>query len=448
MTDKMDVNHSATATRASDASIEDYLAFERLLADISVRFANISGHEFDAEIKTTLKRLLDFLRFDRCTFTEFTANGWAKVVYSEAVEGVVPLSAGPYPTNLAWLVEQTRAGKIVALRSFDDIPPEAVNIAEYFRRRGLRAVLRLPVAAGGRIIGGLSFSAYRSTRDWPDELIARLKIVGDLVAQALTRTRAEEAHRASEARLRSAQEELARLSRLATMGEMAAIIAHEINQPLAAIAANSSSAQRWLSRAHPDLDEARSAMEYIARDVHRAGEVIKSTRAMFKLDNRKSAPVAVNDIISDVFMIVDDEIQELKIRVRSDLGENLPQVIGDRGQLLQVFVNLIKNAIDAMKPVTDRERILVVKSKILDQEIAQISIGDSGTGISPEDAERIFSPFFTTKSDGLGIGLSICRSIIDDHNGRMWVSPGSPHGTVINVALPGNPQLKPEPAIF
>lgn len=436
MTDKVHIDRIATTARTGDASIEEFLAFERMLADISVRFANIARHQFDAEIKTTLKKLLDFLKFDRCTFTEFTADGWAKVVYSEVVEGVAPLSPGPYPTNLAWLLEETRAGKIVALRSCDDIPPDAVDLAEYFRRSGLRAVLRLPVAASGQIIGGISFSAYRTTREWPDELIGRLKIVGDLIAQALTRIRSEEARRESEARLRSAQEELASMSRLAMMGEMAAIIAHEINQPLAAIAANSSSAQRWLFRARPDLDEVSAALKNIARDVDRAGEVVKSTRAMFRLDNRKSIPIVVNDLVNDVFMIVNDEIQELKINAQIDLCKNLPQVIGDRGQLLQVFVNLIKNAIDAMESVSDRERLLVIKAKSLDRKTVQISVEDSGTGIGPEDAERIFNPLYTTKSDGMGMGLSICRSIVEAHGGRLTAAPALPHGARFEIDLP------------
>ena len=192
-----------TERKHADASLDELLAFERLLAGLSVRFANISGDQVETEIRGALRQLLVFLGFDRCTFSEFTADGWVNVLCSVAVEGMEPYPCGPLTASFKWFVEQARAGKIVAVRTLDDLPPEAIGEAEHFRRSGLRSYLQIPVGVGGRIVGSISFSAVRSTQAWPDNLIARLKIAGEVIAQALIRKRSEEALQASEGRWRS-----------------------------------------------------------------------------------------------------------------------------------------------------------------------------------------------------------------------------------------------------
>ncbi len=232
------------------------------------------------------------------------------------------------------------------------------------------------------------------------------------------------------------QAELARADRLMTIGAMSASIAHEINQPLAAIVTNSNAGLRWLSNASPDLDEARAALKRIAKDGHRASEVIGSIRAMFKKEAQHKALYDVNDIVQEALTLVQGELKKQKVSVRTELSQALPPVLADRVQVQQVVLNLMNNAIDAMAPVTDRARVLRVRSNVHNGSGITLTVEDSGTGIDPKDAERIFDPFFTTKSNGTGLGLSICRSIIEAHGGRLSAGPAAPHGSVFEVVLP------------
>ena len=243
------------------------------------------------------------------------------------------------------------------------------------------------------------------------------------------------ARRAAEDALRAAQSELGRVARLTTVGAMAATIAHEINQPLAAIVANGGAGLRWLDRPDPNLEEARSAFGRVVKDGHRAAQIITSIRAMFKKDSGAKSPVAMNELVCDVVSTSLGELKSRQVSLSLQLLDNLPSVRADRVQLQQVLLNLLTNAIDSMASVTDRPHILCVRSENLEDYIL-ISVQDSGTGIAPEHAERMFDAFFTTKPNGIGLGLSICRSIVESHGGRLSVFPAHPHGSVFQVMLP------------
>jgi signal transduction histidine kinase len=223
------------------------------------------------------------------------------------------------------------------------------------------------------------------------------------------------------------QAELARADRLMTIGAMTASIAHEINQPLAAIVTNSNAGLRWLANASPDLDEARSALKRIAKDGHRASEVIGSIRAMFKKEAQHKALHDVNDIVQEVLSLVQGEIKKQKVAVRTELADDLPPVLADRVQVQQVVLNLMNNAIDAMAPIEDRVRVLRVRSASLNGSGVSVTVEDSGVGIDPKNAERIFDAFFTTKANGTGLGLAICRSIIEALGGRLSATPPRNH---------------------
>jgi PAS domain S-box-containing protein len=203
VTDGIYLEKAATPGRAAAASLEELLTFERLLADLSARFANVSSDLLETEIEGALRQLQDFLDFDRGNFGEFTADGWANILCSVAVDGVERYPPGPVPAHLSWYLGEVRADKIMRVRSLDDLPPEAIEQIEYRRRSGIRSSLGIPLRVGGHIVGLINFSAFRSTREWPDDLIARLKIVGEVMAQALVRKRSEAALRASEARWQS-----------------------------------------------------------------------------------------------------------------------------------------------------------------------------------------------------------------------------------------------------
>ena len=192
-----------TPSYASGASLEELLAFERLLSDLSVRFANVADDQVIAEIESALKRLLNFLGFDRSAFWEFVDEEKQYFLCSAAVEGVQPPLRGPIPADLSWFASELRAGRKIVIRSDRDIPPEAAAAAEYNRRAGIRSVLVIPLPVGGRVVAAIGFGAFRSTREWPAEFVARVTVIGEVMAQALVRKRSEAALRASEARWKS-----------------------------------------------------------------------------------------------------------------------------------------------------------------------------------------------------------------------------------------------------
>jgi PAS domain S-box-containing protein len=203
MMDEVWVEGATTIGCATEASLEELVTFERLLADLSARFANTSGDQLETEIESALKRLLEFLGFDRSNFGEFAADGQVTILCSVAKDGVERYPPGPAPAFLSWYNGQLRAGKIIHVRSLDDLPPEAIGETEYYRRSGIRSSVGIPLRVGGSIVGLINFAAFRSTRKWPDGLIARLKVVGEVMAVALARKRSEAALQASEERWRS-----------------------------------------------------------------------------------------------------------------------------------------------------------------------------------------------------------------------------------------------------
>ena len=232
------------------------------------------------------------------------------------------------------------------------------------------------------------------------------------------------------------QAELARASRLTTMGQMAASIAHEINQPLAGVVNNANAGLRWLNNSPPNIDEVRAALRRIVNDGERGSGIIESIRAMLKKDDRKRVKLDLNELIREVMRLSKGQFQKHGVSIRSELADNLPTVSADRVQLQQVILNLLMNAAEATASNSNQERLVCVRTEKHDSDWVRISVEDSGTGIKPEDEKRIFEAFFTTKTDGMGMGLSICRSIVQSHGGRITAARAMPRGSVFQVVLP------------
>jgi C4-dicarboxylate-specific signal transduction histidine kinase len=258
------------------------------------------------------------------------------------------------------------------------------------------------------------------------------------VTDITERKRVEEELYQKEVSLREAQIELAHVSRVTTMGELAASIAHEVNQPLAGIVTNGNASLRWLASEPPNLQEAREAIRRVIRDGNRAGEVISRMRALFKNASIAKEHVEVNETIQEVVTLTQNELRKNQVILRMELAPDLPSLMGDRVQLQQVIVNLILNGIEAMSTVGDRERSLIIStaSGEGDDEVL-VAVQDSGIGLDPKDLERIFDAFHTTKPGGLGMGLSISRSIVERHGGRLWAETNDGPGVTFRFSLQG-----------
>ena len=234
--------------------------------------------------------------------------------------------------------------------------------------------------------------------------------------------------------LNSLRSELAQTSRQTTIGAMTASIAHEIRQPLSGISANAGAAARWLKGPEPDLAEVEAALGRIVRDTHRVDEVISSVRSMFGNWPGEKALIDVNSLINEALVLTQSELQRQRTILKNNTPPNLPPVSANRVQLQQVLVNLIVNSVDAMDAVDGRERILTIDVEG-DGSIITIAVGDTGDGVKQEHLDKIFEPFYTTKRDGMGLGLSICRSIVKAHGGELWASRGNPFGTTFHMTL-------------
>jgi PAS domain S-box-containing protein len=543
-----------SAARLSHPSIEEHLEFEHLLFELSVRFANIPADRVVAEIEAGLMQLVKFLGFDRSAFWEFVDEEQQNFLCTIAVEGVEPPRRGPVPSDLAWFAKELRAGRTVVLRSDKDIPAEAAAAAEYNRRVGIRSVLVIPLPVDGRVVAAIGFGAFRSTREWPPEFMARVTVIGEVMAQALVRKRSEAALRASEARWRSifetstlaisvfdqdlrytatnpafqailgytadelrhltpldltvgedrsdadvrlaalregkidhyaverqyrrkdgtviwaqasvarasqsgpemfigtiiditeskraqesllaTQSELAHVSQLTIIGQMAASIAHEIKQPITSIVMGASAALRWLAKEPPNLKEVQACLELIAKNGDRAHHVIDGVRAMFLKDRQEREFLDVNQIIGETLEFVRADAQKKRIVLQSELSEGLRPVFGNRVQLQQVMLNLLSNAIEAIDGAANGVRQIRVTSTSFAPESVLITVADSGFGFAAKDANRIFEPFFTTKSQGMGMGLAICRSLVEAHYGKLTARPGAEGGAVFEITLP------------
>lgn len=278
--------------------------------------------------------------------------------------------------------------------------------------------------------------ALRSARDEleirVEERTAELKATNqELLRRIAEQRRAEEA-------LQVARTELARVARITTVGELTTSIAHEVNQPLAAVVANADACVAWLGHEKPNLDEARAAAERAVEGATRASGVIQRIRSLIHKSAPERTPVQLNLLIQETVQLVAGQASRTHVTITTDLQPDLPDVPGDRIQLQQVVLNLMMNGIEAMSAVTGRERGLLVRSRGDDSGCVIIAIEDSGVGISDEVRTRVFEPFFTTRTQGIGMGLAISRSIIESHGGRLWAEPRADNGSVFQFTLPGD----------
>jgi two-component system, LuxR family, sensor kinase FixL len=310
------------------------------------------------------------------------------------------------------------------LQTIFPVPLEEIT-AKLFRTGHWEGELVHRMRDGTRVIVASRWSVQRDERARP---VAILETSNDVTEPRQT----QEA-------LHQAQTELARVNRVMTLGVLTASIAHEINQPLSAILTNLNTCIRWLEDRTFDLAKARMAADRAVRDAERAADIVERIRALMTKTGFKKVEVDINGIVKEALVLVQSELLKRKVSVHADLLATLPPVIGDRVQLQQVIVNLVMNGIEAMESPIDGPKALAIKSRVQEADEVLVQVCDSGVGFNPQSIDRIFDAFVTTKTGGIGMGLAICRSIVEAHGGRIWASSNSPHGAIFQFTIPTKP---------
>ena len=301
-------------------------------------------------------------------------------------------------------------------------------VAEARKSLGLRTMLAVPMLGQERIIGIIYMARVR-VRPFTDK---EIELIMDFAAQAaiaLEITRRER-------RYRDVQMQMAHANRVATMGQLTASIAHELKQPLAAAVTNGDATLRWLGKYPPEIEEAKQSVERIIKDANRASDVLGRIHGLVKKASPRTDALNINDAILEVITLIHSEAVENGVTVQTELADHLPNVQGDRVQLQQVILNLTVNAIQAMSGLTEGIRELHIGTERAEEAGVRVAVRDSGPGLSAENLQRLFEPFYTTKPNGMGMGLSICRSIIEDHGGRLWATGLRPRGALFQLTIP------------
>ena len=429
--------------RRAQRILAERLRFETLLSQLSAELLTIPASSFDHAIERMLQRVVETLDFDRAALAE-NVDGRLRTRRTWTRPGIAPIPARlADPADFPWLTSRMTGGEVVRISRLDDLPEAAATDRQSLAARGIRALTALPLFADGAVVGALAFSRLRGEYAWPDELTARLQLLADVFANVLARKRANEAVQRSEEGRRQAEEEalrrrdeLAHAQRVSTLGELTASIAHEISQPLSAILTNAQATLRSLAAEEPKRAEIEEVLTDIAADTARASHTIHRLRALFRKQRAERIAVDIDATIEDILGLVRSEMVAKRIVASYARGAGQPTVLGDPIQLRQVFLNLVVNAGEAIAAMEDGAREIRITTSQPDTGQVAVAIRDSGAGVPPSELERIFEHFVTSKPQGLGLGLTISRSIVEAHDGRIWATRNEDRGLTLHVTLP------------
>lgn len=335
-----------------------------------------------------------------------------------------PVSEGAPSARMVKTRSPVHIADLAADQAYLQRVPGLVALVEQL---GVRSYLLVPMLKDDELVGGITIVRAR-VQPFTDKQIELVTAFAAQATIALEITRRER-------QLRQVQMELAHATRVVAMGHLTGSLAHELKQPLCAVAANADASSRWLMREPPQIENAKQSVECIIKDVDRASAVIDRVQSLMKKAAPRRDTININDAILEVMTVVHGEVVKNRIRVQTKLSDSLPRVRGDRTQLQQVMLNLIINAIQAMSGLTDSIRELRISTESTKEEV-RVAVRDTGPGLSADNLQLPFEPFFTTKPSGMGLGLSICRAIVEEHGGRLWASENEPQGALFQFALP------------
>ncbi len=551
--------------RRTRRELADRLRFETLLSELSARFITLPAGQVGRQIEAGLARIVEHLGLDRATLAELEVQrDVAQVTHSARAEGIEPIPSAVKLSAFPWMLSRLLAGQVVRFSRPEDLPAEGATDRPALAQLGTRSMAAIPLTVGGTVVGVLAFSTIRTEREWPDRLVPRLQLLGEVFGNALARQRAASAVRESE-ELRSAvlasldahvaaidrrgviiavnqawgqfaaehggelaavsvganyleicelgagrgdpnarwaleamrsvlaggdgsvpreymcrlpsgerwfsmavapfrrpeggavishvdvtrrrqaedearrqREELAHALRVATLGELAASLTHEVNQPLAAVLTNANAARRLLDGTQAERSEVPEVLADIAADAKRASQIIRRLRALFRKESPDHKALDVNGLVQDVVSLLRHDVERRSIAVRLALARDLPPALGDAVQLQQVVLNLLVNACDAIDAAGDGPRQITIETGRSGPALLALAVRDTGIGVKGTELHRIFERFVTSKPDGLGIGLAISRSIVEAHGGRIWATANADCGLTVHVELPAH----------
>lgn len=423
-----------TKQKRLEAELEGKLRLQRLLADLSARFAGLTSEHVDAAIQNTQQLIVETLGLDRSTLWQIDEEGRGlRLTHCWQRPGWPPLPRVDHAeTILPWSYAKVISGEGFSFTSINDLPAEANQDAALFRIHGPKSNVTVPLVANGHVFGAIAFASLGHEHPWSADEVSDLKLVAQIISNVVGRQRAE---------MRSEQlrAEIAHSARSAMLGELTAALAHELNQPLAAILSNSQAARRFLAAGTMDLVELESILSDVERDSKRAGGVVHNLRKMLGKAESDRESCDVGGIICEVAELMHGELIAQKIDLTHAIAEGLPPVEAARVELQQILMNLLLNAMQAMVDTSEGMRRVEIHA-VLDGRMVAISVRDNGHGIPSKQLTRIFEPFYTTKPAGIGMGmgLAICRRFVESHRGRITAYNNEDEGATFTFSLPAH----------
>ena len=412
---------SALERKRMELSLAERLRFEQLLSTLTAAFSHLSAGDFDREIQHGLRQVVNFLGVDRGSLIEFTRDG--TTARSWAIEEWIDV--GEFP----WMTARLQRGNLVSVSQLEELPDEAAVDRRSYLTHRVKPQVAVPLLVGGAVVGGLVFSTVGAERARSDELMQQLRLLGEVFANALSRKQGElEAQRL--------RQELTHIGRVSALGELTASLAHELSQPLTAILSNAQAAQLLLEADVVNLEKVREFLSDIVAEDKRAAAVIHRLRVLLKKGDPEFVSLDLNDIVGEVAWLMRSDAIIRNVPIGLELADDLPRVRGDRVQLQQVVLNLVLNGLEAMREPGAGDRTLVIRTARDGAAAVAVAVQDSGIGIDEKELDRLFQPLYTTKAEGLGMGLAIARTIVDAHGGQLGAANNVHGGATFHFTLP------------